>query len=65
MSNKTYSQQIAEISTKLTLADIDERTIENAKIFMLDCLGCILSGSQIENAKVIRKAAEDISGDGP
>lgn len=65
MSNKTYSQQIAEISSKLTLADIDERTIENAKIFMLDCLGCILSGSQIENAKVIRKAAEDISGNGP
>ena len=64
MSEKTYSQQIAEISTKLTLADIDQRTLENAKIFMLDCLGCILSGSQIVNAKVIRKAIEEIQPDG-
>lgn len=63
-SGKTYSQQIAEISTKLKLSDIDHRTIENAKIFMLDCLGCILSGSQIINAKVIRKTAQEISGEG-
>lgn len=60
-SDKTYSQQIAEISTQLKLSDIDQRTIDNAKIFMLDCLGCILSGSQIINAKVIRKSAQDIS----
>ena len=64
-NEKTYSQQIAAVSTRLTLADIDPRTIENAKIFMLDCLGCILSGSQIVNAKVIRRAAGEISGDGP
>lgn len=64
MSEKTYSQQIAEISTKLQLSDIDERTIENAKIFMLDCLGCILSGSQIINAKVIREAVRDIADGG-
>ena len=64
-NDKTYSQQIAEISTQLKLSDIDQRTIDNAKIFMLDCLGCILSGSQIINAKVIRKSAQDISGDGP
>lgn len=64
MSEKTYSQQIAEISTKLQLSDIDERTIENAKIFMLDCLGCILSGSLIINAKVIREAVRDIADGG-
>ena len=64
-NEKTYSQQISAVSTRLTLADIDPRTIENAKIFMLDCLGCILSGSQIVNAKVIRRAAGEISGDGP
>ena len=64
-NEKTLSQQIAEISTQLKLSDIDQRTIDNAKIFMLDCLGCILSGSQIINAKVIRKSAQDISGDGP
>ena len=50
MSEKTISQQIGEISARLTLADIDERTINNAKIFLLDCLGCILSGSQIRRA---------------
>lgn len=55
-SEKTYSQWIAEISTALTLADIDGRTIENAKIFFLDCLGCILSGSQIASAQVMRRA---------
>ena len=64
-NGKTYSQQIAEISTRLKLSDIDSRTIENAKIFMLDCLGCILSGSQIVNAKVIRSAAQELSGEGP
>lgn len=53
---KTYSQRIAEISNALTLADIDQRTIENAKIFMLDCLGCMLSGSQISSAMVVRQA---------
>ena len=46
----TISEQLANISVGLKLEDIDERTIENAKIFMLDCLGCILSGSQIINA---------------
>ena len=56
----TISEQLANIAVGLKLDDIDERTIENAKIFMLDCLGCILSGSQIINAKVIRHAATDI-----
>ena len=60
--NTSISRQIAQISKKITIKDIDQRTIDNAKIFMLDCLGCILSGSQIINAKVIRKSAEDISG---
>lgn len=65
MGEKTISEQIAQIGEALTLQDIDERTVTNAKMFMLDCLGCILSGYQIENAGVIRKAAMDISGDGP
>lgn len=64
MDGKTYSEQIAEISTQLKLSDIDQRTIDNAKIFMLDCLGCILSGSQIINAKTIRKAVKDIADGG-
>ncbi len=64
MREKTYSQQIAEISTGLKLEDIDERTIEHAKMFMLDCLGCILSGTQIVNAKVIREAVKGIADGG-
>ena len=64
MGDKTYSQQIAEISRKVTLADIDQRTLENAKIFMLDCLGCILSGSKIINAVTIRKAVKNIQDGG-
>jgi 2-methylcitrate dehydratase PrpD len=62
---KTISEQIADISVKLKYEDIDQRTVQNAKIFMLDCLGCILSGSQIINAKIIRGSAADISGEGP
>ncbi|NLO98342.1 MAG: MmgE/PrpD family protein [Peptococcaceae bacterium] len=61
---KPIAQQIAEISTKLKLEDIDQRTIDNAKIFLLDCLGCILSGSQIESAKSVRAAVANIDSDG-
>ncbi|MGN0981732.1 MAG: MmgE/PrpD family protein [Candidatus Limivicinus sp.] len=64
MSEKTISQQIAEISARLTLADIDERTVNNAKIFLLDCLGCMLSGSQIVNAKAIRAAVKHFADGG-
>ena len=65
MSNeKTISQQIAEISAGLSLKDIDQRTIDNAKIFILDCLGCILSGSQIVNAKSIRAAVKNFADGG-
>ncbi len=63
-TEKTISQQIGEISAKLTLKDIDQRTIDNAKIFMLDCLGCILSGSQIVNAKSIRRAVKHFADGG-
>ena len=61
---KPIAEQLAEISVKLRFEDIDGRTVENAKIFILDCLGCILSGSQIESAKAVRAAAGDIDGDG-
>lgn len=63
-NDQTFSQQMAEISTELELSDIDARTITNAKIFMLDCLGCILSGSQIISAKVIRSAVKEIADGG-
>lgn len=59
--NLTISRRLAQISTGIKFEDLDERTVTNAKIFMLDCLGCILSGSQIINAKVIRKSAKYIS----
>jgi 2-methylcitrate dehydratase PrpD len=62
MSKQTIAQQIASVATKVTFADIDERTIENAKIFLLDCLGCMLSGRQIESAESSAKAAYEIGG---
>jgi 2-methylcitrate dehydratase PrpD len=58
----TSARTIAEVGEKLKLEDIDERTRTNAKIFMLDCLGTILSGSQIESALAITAAAEGIGG---
>ena len=61
INNKPVAEQIAEISIGLKLQDIDERTIENAKIFILDCLGCTLSGSQIESAKSVRAAAAGLA----
>ena len=64
INEKPIAEQIAEISVNLKFEDIDQRTIENAKIFMLDCLGCILSGSQIESALSVRAAAVDIDGNG-
>ncbi len=64
MNEKPIAEQISEISVNLGLEDIDKRTIDNAKIFFLDCLGCILSGSQVESSKSIRAAAANIDEDG-
>lgn len=64
MKNKTISQKIAEIYVPIKFEDIDKRTVENAKIFMLDCLGCILSGSHIINAVTLRRAVGEFAPDG-
>ena len=61
---KTIAEQIAETSVALKLEDIDSRTLNNAKIFLLDCLGCILSGSHIESAVAVRNAVSDFAGPG-
>ena len=63
-NEKPVAEQLAEISVKLRLKDVDKRTIENAKIFLLDCLGCTLSGSQIASAKAVREAITAIAPDG-
>ena len=60
LDEKSVAEQLAEISVKLRLKDIDKRTVENAKIFILDCLGCMLSGSQIQSAKSVREAIAGI-----
>ena len=62
MSEKPIALQLGEISEKLTLADIDERTLENAKIFFLDTIGCILSGRQINSADAVFAACEELGG---
>ncbi|MDR2089073.1 MAG: MmgE/PrpD family protein [Clostridiales Family XIII bacterium] len=62
MADKPIARQLAEIGEALKFEDIDQRTVENAKIFMLDCIGTILSGSQIESAKAVTRTALDIGG---
>ncbi|MDR0851103.1 MAG: MmgE/PrpD family protein [Clostridiales Family XIII bacterium] len=62
MADKPIAQQIAEIAESLKFEDIDARTIENAKIFMLDCIGTMLSGRQIESAVAVTNAAQIIGG---
>lgn len=64
MSEKPIARQLAEIGETLRYEDIDQRTIENAKIFMLDTLGCMLSGSQIQSAKSVRAAALNLTNEG-
>ncbi len=64
VNKKPIAEQIAEISVNLKLEDIDRRTLDNAKIFLLDCLGCILSGSQVNSALSVRAAGSEIDGDG-
>lgn len=61
---KPIAEQIAEVAVNLKFEDIDQRTVENAKIFILDCLGCILSGSQIESAQSVRNAIADFAESG-
>ena len=63
-NEKPVAEQLAEISINLKLKDIDRRTIDNAKIFLLDCLGCTLSGSRIESAKSVREAITGIDSGG-
>ncbi|MDR0852514.1 MAG: MmgE/PrpD family protein, partial [Clostridiales Family XIII bacterium] len=57
MADKPIARQIGEIGEKLKFEDIDQRTVDNAKIFLLDCLGCMLSGCQIESGKVAAATA--------
>jgi 2-methylcitrate dehydratase PrpD len=64
MSDKPIASQLAEMGENLKLADIDARTVKNAKIFMLDVLGCMLSGSQIQSGKAVRDAALNLAGEG-
>ncbi len=58
------ARQIAEIGEKLKIEDVDERTIKNAKIFILDTLGCMLSGSQIQSGKSVKYAALKLTDQG-
>jgi 2-methylcitrate dehydratase PrpD len=56
------ARQLAQVGVKLNYEDIDSKTISNAKIFLLDCLGCILGAKNVESAKVIYKTVREIGG---
>ena len=63
-SEKPVAEQLAEISIGLKLKDIDQRTIDNTKTILLDCLGCTLAGSRIQSAKSVREAIAGIESGG-
>jgi len=62
VSGKPIAEQVAEVGAALKFEDIDRRTVENAKIFILDCLGCMLSGRQVESAEAVTAAAMEVGG---
>lgn len=64
MSNNEIpvARMLAEVGANLKYENIDARTQENAKIFVLDCLGVILSAKNIGSAKSIYKTALAMGG---
>jgi len=53
-SNKTYlSHDLAKWATALTYEDLSPSSIEKAKLFWFDSLGCALGGSQQEDARIL------------
>lgn len=56
------ARQLAKVGANLKFEDIDSRTVENAKTFILDCLGTILAAKMVGSARSIYKTALDLGG---
>lgn len=56
------ASQLAKVGVNLKLEDIDARTVGNAKIFLLDCLGTMLSAKMVDSARAIAKTVMDMGG---
>lgn len=61
---KTISQLWAEYAFSLTFEDLSSDSIEAAKMFLFDSLGCALGGSKTEDFQILEETFREISGKG-
>ncbi len=60
MENITH--KMARFTRALQFEDLDNKTIENVKRFLLDSIGCAYGGSRTEDVNIMRDFYEDIGG---
>ncbi len=62
MEKQFITYQLAEFTKKLTFEDLDAKTIENVKRFLLDSIGCAFGGSQTHDVKIMLDFYNEIGG---
>jgi 2-methylcitrate dehydratase PrpD len=62
MNTVTIAQQVAKVCVNLKFEDIDKRTVENCKMFFLDCLGTTLSAKMTGSALAVSQTAMEMGG---
>ncbi len=63
--NKKYvSHALAEWATALKYEHLSPASIEKAKLFWFDSIGCALGGSQQDDAKILLAHHQEMAGDG-
>jgi 2-methylcitrate dehydratase PrpD len=61
-SEKGISRQCADFIAHLKYEDLDERTVQSARKYLLDWLGCVLAGSTTPAASMIGGLVEEMGG---
>jgi len=61
-SEKGISRQCADFIARLKYEDLDERTVQSARRYLLDWLGCVLAGSMTPAASMIGGLVEEMGG---
>ena len=62
MSEKSLSQQVAEIGARLKYEDLPQEVVDNSKKFILDVIGNIVCAKHLECAKDIVGTVESLKG---
>jgi len=62
-SKRLLSYVIAEWACALKYEHLSPETVQAAKLFWFDSIGCALGGSQQEDAKILLKHYRAMSGD--